>query len=158
MILIGYDGSPDAQSAIARAGELLPGRAAVVLTVWEQLVETLARVGAGMPMGELDFETVDRSVEDEARRTAEAGAEQARDAGLEAQARIRVRDGSIGGCILAEAVDMEAEAIVLGSRGLTGVKSLLLGSVSHAVLQHADRPVLVVPSPEVVAARTAGRR
>lgn len=158
MLLIGYDGSPDAQSAIERAGELLPGRPAVVLTVWEQLVETLARIGAGMPMGELDFETVDRAVEDEARKKAEEGAERARTAGLEAQARIRVRDASIGGSILAEAAGIDAEAIVLGSRGLTGVKSLLLGSVSHAVLQHADRPVLVVPSPEVVAARAAGRR
>jgi nucleotide-binding universal stress UspA family protein len=41
----------------------------------------------------------------------------------------------------------------MGSRGLTGVKSLLLGSVSHAVIQHADRTVIVVPSSEVAAAR-----
>lgn len=47
---------------------------------------------------------------------------------------------------------------MLGSRGLTGVKSLLLGSVSHAVLQHADRPVMVVPSPEVTEARAQHRR
>jgi nucleotide-binding universal stress UspA family protein len=41
----------------------------------------------------------------------------------------------------------------MGTRGLTGVKSLLLGSVSHAVLQHADRAVVVVPSPEVARER-----
>ena len=37
----------------------------------------------------------------------------------------------------------------MGTRGLSGVKSFLLGSVSHAVVQHADRAVLVVPSPEL---------
>jgi hypothetical protein len=52
---------------------------------------------------------------------------------------------------------VDAEAIVLGRRGLTGVKSLLLGSVSHAVLQHADRPVVVVPSPAVTEARAQRR-
>jgi hypothetical protein len=32
-----------------------------------------------------------------------------------------------------------------------------MGSVSHAVLQHADRPVIVVPSPEVAGRRAAER-
>ena len=41
----------------------------------------------------------------------------------------------------------------MGSRGLTGLKPLLLGSVSHAVIQHASRMVIVVPSPQVAAAR-----
>jgi nucleotide-binding universal stress UspA family protein len=45
----------------------------------------------------------------------------------------------------------------MGTRGLTGIKSVLLGSVSHAVLQHADRPVIVVPSPDV-ANKRAGHR
>ena len=47
-----------------------------------------------------------------------------------------------------EAFRVDAEAIVLGNRGLGHVKSFLLGSVSHAVLQHADRAVLIVPAPE----------
>ena len=51
------------------------------------------------------------------------------------------------------AINLEATAIVMGSRGLTGIKSLLLGSVSHAVLQRADRTVIVVPSPAVASSR-----
>jgi nucleotide-binding universal stress UspA family protein len=46
-----------------------------------------------------------------------------------------------------------ASAILMGSRGLTGLKSVLLGSVSHAVIQHADRAVIVVPSQEVASER-----
>lgn len=55
--------------------------------------------------------------------------------------------------VLAEADRAGADAIVMGSRGLTGLKSLLLGSVSHEVLQHADRTVVVVPSPQVAQSR-----
>jgi nucleotide-binding universal stress UspA family protein len=58
---------------------------------------------------------------------------------------------------LARALELldDAETIVVGTRGRSGIKSMLLGSVSHAVLQHADRPVLVVPS-EPVAAEPRG--
>ena len=65
---------------------------------------------------------------------------------------------TIAATILAEADDVGASAIVLGSRGLTGMKSLPLGSVSHAVLQHAERPVIIVPSPEVAHQRAADWR
>jgi nucleotide-binding universal stress UspA family protein len=65
-----------------------------------------------------------------------------------AHARSEIRHGSIGHTLLALAAELDADAIVVGSRGLGGVKSFLLGSVSHAVVQHADRAVLVVPSPE----------
>ena len=39
-----------------------------------------------------------------------------------------------------------------------GLKSLLLGGVSHAVIHNADRTVIVVPWPEVAASRVRGRR
>jgi nucleotide-binding universal stress UspA family protein len=33
----------------------------------------------------------------------------------------------------------------MGSRGLTGVREHLVGSVSHQVAEHSGRPVLIVP-------------
>jgi nucleotide-binding universal stress UspA family protein len=51
--------------------------------------------------------------------------------------------------VLSVAADVNADVIVLGTRGRGGVKSMMLGSVSQAILHHADRPVLVVPSPDV---------
>ncbi len=158
MILIAYDGSPDAQAAIRRAGELLNGRPATVLSVWERFQDVLARSGAGMPIGAVDYDELDSAAEGQARERAEEGARLARDAGLNAQARVCVRRGSIADAILGEADDVDAEAIVLGTRGLTGLKSLFLGSVSHAVAQHADRPVIVVPSQELAEQRAARRR
>ena len=53
---------------------------------------------------------------------------------------------------------MVMPVIVMGTRGLAGVKSMLLGSVSHAVLQHADRAVMIVPSPSVVEHRRGTER
>jgi nucleotide-binding universal stress UspA family protein len=158
VILIAYDGSVDARAAIARAGELLSDQPAIVLTVWEPFIDVLTRSGAGMPIGEIDYEALDRSSEEHARQRADEGAQLAQQAGLNAQARVHARDASVADCILAEADDIGADAIVMGTRGLTGVKSFLLGSVSHAVLQHSDRPVIVIPSPEVAAERAARRR
>jgi nucleotide-binding universal stress UspA family protein len=40
----------------------------------------------------------------------------------------------------------EADLVVVGSRGLGGFASLVMGSVSRTVLQHSPVPVVVVPS------------
>ncbi len=50
-------------------------------------------------------------------------------AGLVAQPRVVNRDEDIAAVILAETADLDAGVIVLGTRGLGGVKSLMLGSV-----------------------------
>jgi nucleotide-binding universal stress UspA family protein len=64
-------------------------------------------------------------------------------AGFAAQGR--VAPGKTWRTICDVAGEMDAATIVLGARGLSRVGSLLLGSVSSAVLAHAKRPVLVVP-------------
>ncbi|MGZ4234125.1 MAG: universal stress protein [Solirubrobacteraceae bacterium] len=160
MILIAYDGSTDARSAIECAGELFAGEPVTVLTVWEPFVDVMARTGAGLGLapGIVDVEEIDRSYEQSARERAAEGVERARHAGLNPQPRTRARHTTIAAAILSEADEVEARAIVMGTRGLTGIKSMLLGSVSHAVLQHADRPVIVIPSPAVAEQRAAHQR
>jgi nucleotide-binding universal stress UspA family protein len=157
MILIAYDGSVDAQAAIDTAGELLKGESATVLAVWERFADVIARSGGGFSAGDIDYDSLDRSAEEQARQLAQEGVERANHAGLTAEALAAAREQSIPTTILTQAEAVDASAIVMGTRGLTGLKSLVLGSVSHGVLQHADRAVIVVPSPAVAAERAAHR-
>lgn len=153
MILVCYDGSPDAQAAVDRAAQLMPGSEATVLVLWETVLEAMSRNGSlGMGLGLIGSygdDGADDAIKQAAVETAAAGAQRANDAGLVASPRVESRHGDIAGTILRMAADVDADLVVLGTRGLGGVKSLMLGSTSHAVLHHADRPVLVVPSGEL---------
>lgn len=55
-----------------------------------------------------------------------------------------VEEGDAATAILAAAERHDADLIVLGSRGLSDLKALLVGSVSHKVSHLADRPCLIV--------------
>jgi nucleotide-binding universal stress UspA family protein len=160
MILIAYDGSDDAKAAIDRAGELFPGSEAVVVSVWEPFIDVLARSPSALVVtrGVDNAAEIDKASREAAKATAEEGAALATAAGLNAQARADRLKTNVSGAILIAASDLDASAIVIGSRGLTRVKSLLLGSVSGAVIAHTDRPVVLVPSPEIAQERARGRQ
>ncbi|MCW3016761.1 MAG: universal stress protein [Solirubrobacterales bacterium] len=158
MILLAYDGSPDAQAAIDRAAILMPGTGAIVVTVWEPYIETVTRTGGltlgyGMVPPSLDIDQIDAASAASALERAREGAARATAAGLRAEPRVTRRSTGVACVILDVADDVDAAAIVLGTRGLGGVKSMLLGSVSHAVLHRADRPVPVVPAPALAKQR-----
>jgi nucleotide-binding universal stress UspA family protein len=157
LVLIAYDGSADAKAAISEAAKLFPGETVTVLTGWHRFIDTMARMGGGVGVI-VDYDEVDKATESSAQEQAAEGAKLAADAGLQASAHAAVVETTLAETILSEAAAAGAQAVVCGSRGYTGVKSLMLGSVSTHVLQHADVPVIVVPSPEVAAARAAHRR
>jgi nucleotide-binding universal stress UspA family protein len=52
--------------------------------------------------------------------------------------------GPPANAILKAAKDHRCDLIVLGARGLSDLQGLLLGSISHKVIQHTECPVLVV--------------
>ena len=148
-ILFAYDGSEIAAAAIAAAGNLLDHDRvdAVVLTVWEPLVvEALraTRFGGAAPVP-TDVTEVDEDAEKQAQRLAEHGARLAGEAGFEARSLSVADEGRIPATILERADGLDAALIVTGARGLSGIEAFF-GSVSNHVLQHATRPVLVVPS------------
>jgi nucleotide-binding universal stress UspA family protein len=152
MILIAYDGSEDAKAAIEQTGKLFNGESATVVTVWQRFIDTMVRLGGGVGVI-VDYEQIDTSSQQSAAERAEEGAKLATSAGLKAESKTLVVDSTIAAAIIGAAAEIDASVVVLGSRGYTGVKSVMLGSVSSHVLHHADRPVLVVPSPAVAQAR-----
>jgi nucleotide-binding universal stress UspA family protein len=153
VILIAYDGSDDAKAAITEAAGLFPGESATVAHAWQHFIDTMARSGASAGLL-LDYDTVDEATQHSAAERAREGAELARAAGLgDVQAVTVAVTTTLAEAILAEAAAVDARAIILGSRGLGSVKAFFLGSVSNAILHHADRPVVIVPSPEVAAHR-----
>jgi nucleotide-binding universal stress UspA family protein len=159
MILICYDGSDDARCAIDESVELLGCQPATVLTVWQPFAQLVARNALGFDLAPrtLDIDKVDEASREAAKALAEEGAELAREAGFNAQPRACTQLATTAHSILAEAELLGANAIVMGSRGISGLKSILLGSVSAAVLHAADRTVIVVPSPGVAGSRSRTR-
>jgi nucleotide-binding universal stress UspA family protein len=140
-ILIGFDGSPEAEAAIRGAGALLAPRRAVVAHVADAVAKLVFNTG---PMtgaaGELD-EAEGR----ESARIADRGAELAEQAGFEAVAVVARGRPKAWPKLLELADEHGAEAAVVGSRGVGRVESALLGSVSAGLLGHSHLPVLIVP-------------
>jgi nucleotide-binding universal stress UspA family protein len=150
-ILLCYDGSDHAGAAIAAAADVLAPRDAVVVTAWEPistwepydpggvLSAGVARIGSHS-LG------LDEIAADLAQEKLTRGIELARAAGFDAGGRLVRGKAWRAICDLGD--ELDASTIVLGARGLSRVKSMLLGSVSAAVAVHAGRPVLVIPSAE----------
>lgn len=65
-----------------------------------------------------------------------------REGGLEASSELRL--GLPSESILAAAAESEVDLVVVGTRGLTGLRHLLLGSTAERVVQRAPCPVLTV--------------
>lgn len=146
-ILICYDGSEDSKQAVARAGELFPSSIAIVLHVWEPLkdVASVPPVPGLHATLETGLQEMDAIGEDVSRQLAAVGADQAKSCGLEAEPVSVRAPGRAWRNILRVARERDARVVVVGQRGISGTERVLLGSVSTAVVHHAETPVLVVP-------------
>lgn len=154
-ILIAYDGSEAARAAVRESGALFAPRRAVVLTVWEpglsefMLVPDATGMGSTMlPYDPAVVREVDRAGEDHAKDIAHDGLTLAEAAGLQAETAVARDLTNPADAIVAAANEHGATAIVVGSRGLRGLRSKLLGSTSSEVLRKAGRPVVIVRHPE----------
>jgi nucleotide-binding universal stress UspA family protein len=91
---------------------------------------------------------IDRSVHDQAERVSQEGAALAKSLGLEAEPLAVPDERDVARTILTLADKHQAAAIVVGSRGLSGIRARLEGSTSKTLLKHAPCPVVVVHEEE----------
>ena len=145
-ILIGYDGSTHADHAIDEAARMFPGAGAIVVTAWTSVRDVAHAGRAALPEAVVEKATseMDAVAEAAAKATAEAGADRATVAGLNARAETACVEGSVAEAILQAADEHDVMSVVVGSRGRSGFRSALLGSISNAVVQHSAKPVVVV--------------
>jgi nucleotide-binding universal stress UspA family protein len=153
-VVLAYDGSAEAENALREAVALFGHRPLIVASVWEP---GLAMVSMTPPAGEPtmgympdpeEMAAIDRAQSGHAGDVAEAGARLARELGATAEALSMADSASVAGTLIAIAEERDARAIVVGSRGLGGIKARVLGSTSRKLLHDTHRPVLVVRTPE----------
>ena len=147
-ILIATDGSAAANHAVEVGVELAEHEHASVAIVYVVPRTDLASMNGFGLVGHVPYEPTDSD-----RAVVDAGMELADARGVPARAKLLrgepVRE------ITEYADQIEADLIVVGSRGHGALTSALLGSVSRGVLTHSRQPVLVVRTtsvPEPVAA------
>jgi nucleotide-binding universal stress UspA family protein len=150
LIIVGYDGSADAQRAMTVAAGFVRVESALVLTAWH--LPIVAAEGAIAPVAAPAAAPREQQpeLEQAARRTAQDGAGRARAAGIQAEAETRRCAGAadVARTLMDVAEERDADLVVVGRRGISRLKAAVLGSVSDAVLRDGGRPVLVVPGGE----------
>jgi len=132
-ILVGVDGSPNANTAAAWATEL--GRRL------EAPVEAVA-AWAEIPPPYVDG--VDEHVVEMNAHVAEIMAQSLREDRLN-DIDVTAVHGPIADVLLGTADEMGASMLVVGTRGLGPLSGLLLGSISRRLLFTTDRPLVIVP-------------
>lgn len=141
-VLLAYDGSAGAEQAVAL---LLALRwpSATTIRVVSALEPTSALVPAPLPGAGL---VTSPEIEAEIRQVLQGDidnvVERLRQAGIESEGV--VLHGRPATVVADEAASFAADLIVVGSRGHGPIASLVLGSVSAELVDHAPSPVLVV--------------
>ncbi len=146
LILVAYDGSPSASAALDAVARLFPQARALVATCWQSARQVAHAARVALPAGVVEqaVEKLDDAAREAAAAAAAEGAQRLCEAGVEAEAIDRAADGAPWRALAALATEMGADVVVVGSRGRSGVGSLVLGSTSHGLVYHCRVPVLVV--------------
>jgi nucleotide-binding universal stress UspA family protein len=136
-IIVGTDGSEPGAEAVRQATDLASreGARLHVVTAYPDPQMLRERMTGGAHTETIDLREVAEAILKRAAHDALAK-------GVEVQTH--AREGDPAEVIIEIANGQQADLIVVGSRGLTGIKRFLLGSVSNKVSQHASCSVMIV--------------
>ncbi len=141
-ILAAFDGSEDSIKAVKRGSSLAKEFNATLTVLHVYSLPALTYGGPG-PMPQIDFVALDESARSKAKEVLDRGVAVAKDEGVVAKAKV-LKASSVVQAIVELATDEKFDLIVMGTRGMTGFRKLLVGSVSSGVVSHAQCCVLVV--------------
>jgi nucleotide-binding universal stress UspA family protein len=140
-IVVGTDGSETANEAVRQATELAKkvGASLDLVSAYEPV--TSARLREEKTEIPKDLEWMVNPRED-VDGTLQKAADDIREQGIEVE--IFAREGDPADAILDVAEERSAGLIVVGTKGMTGAKRFLLGSVPNKVSHHAPCSVLII--------------
>ncbi|MDX6476516.1 MAG: hypothetical protein QOH95_2027, partial [Gaiellaceae bacterium] len=141
-MIICFDGSSAAVEALEYTASLFPSAPAIVVSVWREYTEEMASSGTAPPAG--DPIEANKEAHRAATEAARDGAERATAAGLEAKPLVVRAIGFIWKAVEEVAHERDALLIACGTKR-SGIKTVLPGDLANALVQHASRPILVVP-------------
>jgi nucleotide-binding universal stress UspA family protein len=136
-IVVGTDGSQQAEHAVAEAVAIAArdGAQLHIVTAFPDPAILRERITSGATAASVNLSQVADSVLNRAAGLAE-------EKGVHAETHSS--EGEPAAAILDLAAKVNADLIVVGSRGLSGVQRFLMGSVSSKVSQHASCTVMIV--------------
>jgi nucleotide-binding universal stress UspA family protein len=137
-VLLSVDGSPDSEKAVQVTCGLARVHGSRVLVVHGRDLPLVAPSGRPAPPLVERWET-----EEDAQKLVDAAVSKLQAAGVEARGQVLPGQGRIDYKILEAAESMVADLIVLGSRGMSRVEEVMIGSVAHKIIHMSKCPVLL---------------
>jgi nucleotide-binding universal stress UspA family protein len=136
-IVVGTDGSEPAERAVREAIGIAArdGAQLHIVTAFHDAAMFRERIASSAKTAHINLREVGDSVAGRALRQAE-------EAGV--KATTHAHEGDPAEAILDTAMEQNADLIVVGNRGLSGIQRFLLGSVSQKVSEHASCNVMIV--------------
>ncbi|MDV3293794.1 MAG: universal stress protein [Nitrososphaerales archaeon] len=141
-ILAAFDGSDDSVKAVKRACALAKEFNSTLTVLNVYTLPALAYAAPG-PMPQIDFSALEAAAASKAKEVLDEAVVVAKEEGVTAKVEVQ-EASSVVQAIVEFAVDGRFDLIVMGTRGMSGFRKLLVGSVSNGVVSHAQCSVLVV--------------
>jgi nucleotide-binding universal stress UspA family protein len=140
-VVVAFDGSKDSAKAVKLAGSLAAKYESEVVVVHVYSSPAIGfSAASGVPIP--DYHSLEEAKKDSAKQILSRGLQLAKDEGIKAKGEL-IEAPSVVEALVEFAANEKADLIVVGTRGMTGFKKLIIGSVSAGLANHSPCPVLI---------------